>query len=78
MELIHWSYMRRHQVRALFDQYPSSPVVLRKIGGYYFVYHVKWAPSDPEVSISDLKKMELLINREFGSEQHYRARHGPE
>jgi len=31
MKLLHWSCMKRHQVKALFDAFPNSPVILRKI-----------------------------------------------
>lgn len=74
MKLLHWSYMKRHQVKALFDEFPNSPVILRKIKNYYFIYHVEWSQSDSPVHTHDLETMELLLNQEFAHEDHYRSR----
>lgn len=74
MNLLHWSYMKRHQVKALYDAFPNSPVILRKIKSYYVIYYVQWSKLDPPVHTSDLEAMELLLNREFNHEENYRGR----
>lgn len=74
MNLLHWSYMKRHQVKALYDTFPNSPVIFRKIKSYYFIYYVEWSPLDQPVHTPDLEAMELLLNREFNHEDNYLGR----
>ncbi|MGM0847196.1 MAG: hypothetical protein ACQEUT_19745 [Bacillota bacterium] len=71
MELIRWSYSKRFNIKASFDRFPNSTVLFRKIKGYYFVYNVFWSSADPIVTRSDLIEMELLLNRDLGSEDEY-------
>ena len=71
LKLIKWSYSRRFNIKASFDSFPHSTVLFRKIKGYYFVYNVYWSPQDPVVTREDLVLMELLLNRELGSEREY-------
>lgn len=74
MELIKWSFTKRYNIKALFDEYPNSVVVFRKIKNYYFVYTVKWSMSDPVVTKSALEEMEWLLNHEMGMEEDYGGR----
>lgn len=74
MKLKRWSYTRHYNIKALFDIFPASPVIFRKIKDYYFVYTVKWSPQDPVVHRTDLEEMELLLNRELGTYSHYANR----
>ncbi|MBX9956859.1 hypothetical protein H7T43_18370 [Peribacillus simplex] len=71
MQLVKWSYMRRYNIRAIFDQFPNSPVVFRKIRDYYFVYTVHWKAADAPIGIKELEEMEQLLNRELGTELQY-------
>ncbi|TYS15002.1 hypothetical protein FZC78_17055 [Rossellomorea vietnamensis] len=71
MKLTRWSYSRRFNIKASFDSFPHSTVLFRKIKGYYFVYNVYWSPDDPVVTRRELIEMELLLNRELGSEEEY-------
>ncbi|RKL66271.1 hypothetical protein CR203_15360 [Salipaludibacillus neizhouensis] len=73
MELIDYSYKRRG-MKAWFDDYPNSPVILRVIGHYYIIYRILWSECDPVVKRTDLIEMEKLINRELGTEQAYLSR----
>lgn len=71
MQLVKWSYMRRDNIKAIYDQYPNSPVIFRKIRDYYFVYTIQWTPADDPVGKSELEQMEKLLNRELGTEYQY-------
>ena len=71
MQLVKWSYMRRYNIKAIFDQYPNSPVIFRKIREYYFVYTIQWTPADEPVGRNELEQMERLLNRELGTEWQY-------
>ncbi|MFJ7931264.1 hypothetical protein ACIQYG_07365 [Peribacillus sp. NPDC096622] len=71
MQLVKWSYMRRYNIRAIFDQFPNSPVIFRKIRDYHFVYTVHWTAADPPIGIKELEEMEQLLNRELGTELQY-------
>ncbi|MGE7604159.1 hypothetical protein ACQKL5_16940 [Peribacillus sp. NPDC097675] len=74
MQLVKWSYMRRYNIKAIFDQYPNSPVIFRKIRDYYFIYTIHWTSTDETVGKYELEQMELLLNRELGTEWQYRYR----
>lgn len=71
MQLLKWTYTKRYNIKAFFDIYPNSRVIFRQIGQYYFIYIVNWSEQDLPVLRSDLEKMELLLNRELGTEEAY-------
>ncbi|RIW33236.1 hypothetical protein D3H55_11290 [Bacillus salacetis] len=71
MKLNKWSYSRRYNIKASFDRFPNSTVLFRRIKDYYFVYNVYWSTHDPIVGRRDLEEMELLLNRDLGSEREY-------
>ena len=75
MQLVKWSYARHYNIKAVFDRFPNSPVVFRKIRDYYFIYTVHWTRADPPVQREDLEQMERLLNRELGTELYYLSRH---
>ncbi|RLQ93332.1 hypothetical protein [Falsibacillus albus] len=74
MNLVRWSYARLNHIKASFDTFPHSPVIFRRIKGYYFVYTVQWSPEDPYIDRTQLEKMEWLLNIELGFEDEYRKR----
>jgi hypothetical protein len=74
MKLTKWSYTKRYNIKAHFDDYPNSVVIFRQIKDYYFVYTVKWAISDPVVTKRSLEEMEWLLNTELGTLDGYRLR----
>lgn len=74
MKLVQWSYTKKYNIKALFDKFPSSPVIFRQIKEYYFVYTIKWNPDDPPVRRNDLVYMETLLNSEFGTLENYQKR----
>lgn len=74
MEIKKWSYTKRYNIKAVFDEYPGSIVIFRQIKNYYFVYTVKWSTSDPVVSKKALEEMEWLLNKELGTDGEYRNR----
>ncbi|MEH7445165.1 hypothetical protein V7201_22935 [Bacillus sp. JJ1122] len=74
MELTKWSYTKRYNIKAQFNEYPDSLVMFRRIKNYYFVYTVQWSMNDPFVTKNALEEMEWLLNRELGTEEDYRQR----
>ncbi|MBM7691019.1 hypothetical protein JOC77_000422 [Peribacillus deserti] len=74
MKMLKWSYSKRNHIRASFDSYPNTLIIFRRIKGFYFAYTMDWSAVDPAVSKADLERMELLLNRELGSEDEYLAR----
>ncbi|MFF5397547.1 hypothetical protein ACFY4F_09150 [Peribacillus butanolivorans] len=63
--------MRRYNIKAIFDQFPNSPVIFRKIKDYYFIYTIQWTAADAPVGTKELEEMEQLLNRELGTELQY-------
>lgn len=74
MELLDWSYTRHNNIKARFEPFVQSTVIFRQIKDYYFIYTVHWSDSDPVVKRGDLEEMELLLNREIGTEHSYKNR----
>ncbi|MFD1707783.1 hypothetical protein ACFSCZ_13740 [Siminovitchia sediminis] len=71
MELLDWSYTRHYNIKARFEPFVHSEVIFRQIKDYYFIYHVRWSEKDPVVLRSHLEDMEILLNRELGTEHSY-------
>ena len=74
MKLLDWVFTRRRGIKATFDKFPNSLVILRLINHYYFVYYVDWSKTDQIVTRVDFEEMGLLINRELGMEKRYLER----
>lgn len=74
MRLESWTYTKKYNIKALFDGFPSSPVIFRQIKEYYFIYTIKWSPSDPPVKRIHLEEMEILLNTELGTYEGYQRR----
>lgn len=71
MELLHWSYSKKYNIVARFHPFSHSKVIFRQIKDYYFIYTIYWSSEDPVVVRKDLETMEILLNRELGTEQAY-------
>ncbi|MBS4179283.1 hypothetical protein [Lederbergia citrea] len=74
MKILKWSYTKRYNIKARFDQFPHSEVVFRQIKDYYFIYTVFWSKEDPAVERPHLEEMEVLLNRELGTLDCYLKR----
>ncbi|CAN7563819.1 hypothetical protein [Rossellomorea sp. LjRoot5] len=74
MKLTKWGFTRFNSIKAEFDQFPHSLVILRKIRNYYFVNKIHWSALDPVVETHHLEQMELLVNREMDLEENYLRR----
>ncbi|REB07254.1 hypothetical protein DVB69_10425 [Sporosarcina sp. BI001-red] len=74
MQIIHWSYTRKYQVKSVFDSFPDTVVVFRQINGYYFINTMSGL--DPQLlpSRKDYVQMEYLINKELGTLSAYKNR----
>lgn len=71
MELLDWSYTRHYNIKARFGPFLHSTVIFRQIKDYYFIYTIHWSDLDPVVEREHLEKMEILMNRELGTEHSY-------
>jgi len=71
MELLDWSYTRHYNIKARFDPFFHSDVIFRQIKDYYFIYTVHWSRKDPVVERKHLEEMEILLNRELGTDHSY-------
>lgn len=65
MNLLHWSYTKKYQIKAIFDSYPDMMIIFRSVGHYYFVFTTSGIVSVPSPSRKDYVEMELLINLEL-------------
>ncbi|MCZ8535895.1 hypothetical protein M9R32_01665 [Paenisporosarcina quisquiliarum] len=65
MKLIQWSYTKRYQVKAIFDEFPDMILIFRTIGSYYFVFTTKGSIVNRYPTRKDYVEMELLINEEL-------------
>jgi hypothetical protein len=74
VKITKWGFTRHNSIKAEFDHFPHSVVILRKIRFFYFVYQVHWSSRDPVVETHHLEEMELLVNRELGFEHYYLKR----
>lgn len=74
MNLIKWSYTKRYNIKAIYDDFPNSTVIFRLINQYYFIYNVKWSENDPPVTKENLEQMEQRLNDELGTGHFYRNR----
>lgn len=66
MELIRWSYMRRNQVKGIFDCFPEAIIIFKRIRNYYFIHSVEWGGNPQFIAEQQLEEMEYLLNQEMG------------
>jgi hypothetical protein len=76
MDIIKWGYMRRGQRKAVFDKYPNTTVIFRRVRGYFLVYSIGWDEKDGVIERDDISKMEVLLNKELGLHENYSERGG--
>ncbi len=65
MKLIQWSYTKRYQVKAIFNEFPDMIFIFRTIGSYYFVFTTKGEVADQIPTRKNYIEMELLINEQL-------------
>ncbi|HLG27275.1 MAG TPA: hypothetical protein VI423_05775 [Paenisporosarcina sp.] len=65
LKLIHWSYAKKYQVKATFDEFPDMILVFRTIGSYYFVFTTTGSVGHTYLSCKDYVEMELLVNEQL-------------
>ncbi len=65
MKLIQWSYAKRYQVKAIFDEFPDMILIFRTVGSYYFVFTTIGTVSHSLPTRKDYVEMELLINEQL-------------
>ena len=74
MKLIHWAYTRKYQIKGIFDSFPTTVVLFRKISDYYFIFSMSGLDESFLPSRADYVRMEYLLNKELGTLQAYKHR----
>ncbi|WP_257125456.1 hypothetical protein [Bhargavaea cecembensis] len=69
-----WSYTRKYQVKAIFDDFPETVFLFRRIGDYYFLFSSRGGEYGPLPERRHYAVMEELVNGELGTIEHYRNR----
>ena len=74
MKMIQWSYAKRYNIKAIFDEFPHVVVLFRQIGGYYFIFSMKGLTPEHIPNRRDYVKMEYLLNKDLGLLEAYKER----
>lgn len=74
MKLIQWSYAKRYNIKAIYDEFPHVVVLFRQIGGYYFIFSMKGLTPEHIPTRRDYVKMEYLLNKDLGLLEAYKER----
>lgn len=74
MKLIQWSYAKRYNIKAIYDEFPHVVVLFRQIGGYYFIFSMKGLTPEHLPNRRDYVKMEYLLNKDLGLLEAYKER----
>lgn len=74
MELIHWEFGRKYQIKGIFDRFPTTVVIFRQIKNYYFIYSMAGFDQTSIPTRKEYVQMEYLLNKELGNLQAYRER----
>lgn len=74
MKLVRWSYMRRNQVKGLFDCFPEAVIIFKRIKNYYFIHSAEWTGSPQLIAKQQMEEMEYLLNKEMGFLRGYLKR----
>lgn len=65
MKLVNWSYAKRYNIKAVFDEFPHIVVRFRQVGGYYFIFSMQGVTKDHVPGRRDYVQMEYLLNKEL-------------
>lgn len=74
VKLIQWAYTRKYQIKAVFEPFPSTIVLFRKISDYYFIFSMSGLDPYMLPNRKDYVRMEYLLNKELGTLQAYKDR----
>ncbi|GKV57504.1 hypothetical protein NCCP2222_34510 [Sporosarcina sp. NCCP-2222] len=74
MKIDHWAYARKYQIKCVFDKYPSTVFLFRRVADYYFIFSSSGIDVNEIPSPKDYVRMEYLLNKELGTLQAYRNR----
>ena len=65
LKLIQWSYAKRYQIKAIFDEFPDMILIFRTVGSYYFVFTTIGTVCHSYPTRKDYVEMELVINEQL-------------
>ncbi|MFC7364937.1 MULTISPECIES: hypothetical protein [Bhargavaea] len=71
MKLMQWAYARKYQIKAVFDDFPETVFLFRRIGEFYFLFSCTGGEFTRLPERCDYNRMEELINEELGTLEHY-------
>ncbi|SEJ17078.1 hypothetical protein SAMN04488127_1171 [Bhargavaea ginsengi] len=71
MKIVQWAYARKYQIKAVFDDFPETVFLFRRIGEYYFLFSCTGGEFTRLPEREDYGQMEELVNEELGTLEHY-------
>lgn len=71
MKLVQWAYARKYQIKAVFEEFPETVFLFRRIGDFYFLFSCTGGEYTRLPERSDYGRMEELINEELGTLESY-------
>lgn len=71
MKNVQWAYARKYQIKAVFDDFPETVFLFRRIGEYYFLFSCTGGEFTRLPERGDYSRMEELVNEELGTLEHY-------
>ncbi|GEN82657.1 hypothetical protein SLU01_09690 [Sporosarcina luteola] len=74
MKLLHWEYTRKYQVKGIFDEFPETVFLFRRVKDYYFLFSMSGLDQHAIPSKKDYVRMEYILNKELYSLDAYRQR----
>lgn len=76
MKLLHWEYTRKYQIKGIFDEFPETIFLFRRVKDYYFLFSMSGLDKHAIPSKRDYVRMEYLLNKELYSLEAYLQRKG--
>lgn len=74
MKLLQWEYTRKYQVKCIFDEFPHTVFIFRKVKDYYFLFSMSGLDKHAVPTKKDYVRMEYLLNKELCLLDAYRQR----
>lgn len=67
MNIVHWNYTRKYRIKCVFDTFPATVVLFRKITDYYFIFSMSGVDEHSLPNRNDYERMEYVLNAELGT-----------
>ncbi|MFD1203703.1 MULTISPECIES: hypothetical protein [Sporosarcina] len=74
MKILQWEYTRKYQVKCIFDEFPETVFLFRRVKDYYFLFSMNGLNKNAIPERKDYVRMEYLLNKELCTLDSYRNR----